>query len=66
MYTAMLSVENILGRTPPHDIWKVNVEKDYHEEGSRPTHEGTGRSAPVFPSRQPLPLTTTTPNEDAL
>ena len=30
MYTAMLSVENILGAH--HDVWAVNVEKDYHEE----------------------------------
>ncbi|MGH9224552.1 MAG: NAD(P)/FAD-dependent oxidoreductase [Acidimicrobiales bacterium] len=32
MYTAMLSVENILGKQPPHDIWTVNVEAKYHEE----------------------------------
>ena len=32
MLTAMLSVENILGHQPPHDVWVVNVEKDYHEE----------------------------------
>jgi protoporphyrinogen oxidase len=32
MYTAMLSVENILGADPPHDIWNVNVEAAYHEE----------------------------------
>ncbi|HVL82427.1 MAG TPA: NAD(P)/FAD-dependent oxidoreductase [Actinomycetota bacterium] len=30
MYTAMLSVENILGAS--HDIWSVNVEAEYHEE----------------------------------
>jgi protoporphyrinogen oxidase len=30
MYTAMLSVENILGAG--HDIWSVNVEAAYHEE----------------------------------
>ncbi|MGH9165243.1 MAG: NAD(P)/FAD-dependent oxidoreductase, partial [Acidimicrobiales bacterium] len=32
MYTAMLSVENILGADPPRDIWTVNVEAAYHEE----------------------------------
>src|SRR5205807_9550109 len=32
MYTAMLSVENILGAH--HDIWSVNVEAEYHEEKS--------------------------------
>ncbi len=30
MYTAMLTVENILGAD--HDIWAVNVEEEYHEE----------------------------------
>ena len=64
MYTAMLSVENILGQTPPHDIWRVNVEKDYHEEGSRPTSGGTGRSAPVLPTRQPTPTDVNTPASD--
>ena len=29
MYTAMLTVENILGAD--HDIWAVNVEEEYHE-----------------------------------
>jgi hypothetical protein len=34
MYTAMLTVENLLGdgSGPGHDIWQVNVEEDYHEE----------------------------------
>jgi UDP-galactopyranose mutase len=30
MYTAMLTVENLLGAQ--HDIWAVNVEDEYHEE----------------------------------
>jgi protoporphyrinogen oxidase len=30
MYTALLSVENILGAR--HDVWSVNVEEEYHEE----------------------------------
>ena len=30
MYTAMLSVENILGAQ--YDVWSVNVEDEYHEE----------------------------------
>lgn len=49
MYTAMLTVENILGRGP-HDIWSVNVEEEYHEESASGSH-GTGRDAPVLPSR---------------
>ena len=31
MYTAMLTVENIFGAD--HDVWSVNVEEEYHEEG---------------------------------
>jgi len=54
MYTAMLTVENILGAH--NDIWDVNVEEEYHETGSStpkapslPGQEGTGRDAPVIP-----------------
>lgn len=52
MYTAMLTVENILGRGQ-HDIWSVNVEQEYHEEaGDRKAgSRGTGRDAPVLPRR---------------
>ena len=46
MYTAMLTVENILKGTN-HDIWAVNVEQEYHEEGSSSHSKGTGRSAPI-------------------
>jgi protoporphyrinogen oxidase len=46
MFTALLTVENILGAD--HDIWSVNVEEEYHEE--RPSEpQGTGRDAPVIP-----------------
>jgi protoporphyrinogen oxidase len=31
MLTAMLAVENLLGAE--HDLWSVNVEADYHEDG---------------------------------
>ncbi|HUR24163.1 MAG TPA: NAD(P)/FAD-dependent oxidoreductase [Acidimicrobiales bacterium] len=44
MYTAMLTVENILGAD--HDIWNVNVEAEYHEEKAA---GATGREAPVIP-----------------
>jgi protoporphyrinogen oxidase len=50
MYTAMLTVENIVEGTR-HDIWVVNVEEEYHEEKVRDAGEGTGRSAPVVPKR---------------
>jgi len=57
MYTAMLTVENILGAE--HDVWAVNVEEEYHESGADPERDqpsasgegGTGRSAPVLPRR---------------
>ncbi|MEQ1788418.1 MAG: NAD(P)/FAD-dependent oxidoreductase [Acidimicrobiales bacterium] len=48
MYTAMLTVENLLGAS--HDIWEVNVEEEYHETGgSSSTSSGTGRDAPILP-----------------
>jgi len=56
MYTAMLTVENILG-TASHDIWEVNVEEEYHEESSADSgssaSSGTGRDAPVIPRNAP-------------
>ncbi len=54
MFTAMLTVDNILNGTS-HDVWEVNVEEEYHEQGSRPSgserpegSHGTGRDAPVI------------------
>jgi protoporphyrinogen oxidase len=63
MYTAMLTVENLLGAS--HDVWSVNVEEEYHElDEASPQGEpgsgtpmltgataGTGRDAPVLPRR---------------
>ncbi len=46
MLTAMLAAENILGAR--HDVWRVNVEADYHEEDRHDS--GTGRAAPVLPA----------------
>jgi protoporphyrinogen oxidase len=51
MYTAMLSVENIV-MGAGHDIWSVNVDEEYHEEkAGAPGTTGTGRDAPVVPRR---------------
>ncbi|MGH9118526.1 MAG: NAD(P)/FAD-dependent oxidoreductase [Acidimicrobiales bacterium] len=55
MYTAMLTVENIVAGSN-HDVWSVNVEEDYLEERTGeqdgpPPSTGTGRSAPVPVSR---------------
>jgi len=52
MYTAMLTVDNLVNGTD-YDVWEVNVEEEYHEEkasdgASAPT-PGTGRDAPVIP-----------------
>ena len=52
MYTAMLTVENIL-EGAHHDIWVVNVEEEYHEEKARSAGTGTGRDAPVVPNASP-------------
>ena len=54
MYTAMLTVENILTGSS-HDVWSVNVEAEYHEETATKSQiggsKGTGRDAPVIPRR---------------
>jgi hypothetical protein len=50
MYTAMLTVDNIVTGAG-HDIWSVNVDEEYHEEksGHGPgTEAGTGRDAPII------------------
>ncbi|MGH7749887.1 MAG: FAD-dependent oxidoreductase, partial [Candidatus Dormibacteria bacterium] len=57
MYTAMLTVDNLLGGGP-HDVWSVNVEEDYHETVSAgpgsSKRAGTGRDAPILPKRAPV------------
>lgn len=50
MYTAMLTVENIVSGTG-YDVWEVNVEEEYHEEktpAGGAGSSGTGRDAPVI------------------
>ncbi|NUP48258.1 MAG: FAD-dependent oxidoreductase, partial [Catenulispora sp.] len=54
MMTAMLTAENIASGTT-HDVWAVNVEEEYHEEGSEQKPggtSGTGRDAPILPRRR--------------
>jgi protoporphyrinogen oxidase len=48
MYTAMLTVENLV-RGTDHDVWAVNVEEEYHETKAGAAPRGTGRDAPVLP-----------------
>ncbi|MGH3745589.1 MAG: hypothetical protein ACRDTP_12085, partial [Mycobacteriales bacterium] len=43
MLTALLTAENILDGTT-HDVWAVNVEEDYHEQGPEPAAAGRPRS----------------------
>jgi protoporphyrinogen oxidase len=51
MYTAMLTVENIVADAD-HDIWSVNVDEEYHEEkAGGGGAAGTGRDAPVISRR---------------
>jgi len=68
MYTAMLTVENVMGAS--HDVWSVNVEEEYHEElkpadgGRTPAAHGargSGRDAPVLPKRGVSPDNTEIP-----
>jgi protoporphyrinogen oxidase len=49
MYTAMLTVDNIVADAG-HDIWAVNVDEEYHEERAS-ADRGTGRDAPIVPRR---------------
>jgi protoporphyrinogen oxidase len=44
MRTAMLAVENIYGAR--HDLWKVNVEREYHEEKREEISEVTEAALP--------------------
>jgi hypothetical protein len=48
MMTAMLCVRNILAGKEVYDLWRVNQDAEYHEEGERGAdseHEG-GRLIP--------------------
>jgi protoporphyrinogen oxidase len=52
MLTAMLAARNILGAH--YDLWQVNVDSDYHEEGSVVTEDelrALERSQPLVPER---------------
>jgi protoporphyrinogen oxidase len=49
MMTAMLCAENILAEKNLYDVWQVNEDADYHEEGSAGEHSSTSglRSVPT-------------------
>ena len=54
MVTAMLTVTNLTSGRADHDVWSVNVERDYHEESDiRPSATGgSGRDAPMLPRQR--------------
>jgi UDP-galactopyranose mutase len=57
MLTALLTVQNIADGTS-HDVWDVNVEEDYHEDGGRPAADassgsGTGADDEDLAGRRP-------------
>jgi protoporphyrinogen oxidase len=63
MYTAMLTVDNIVSGAG-HDIWSVNVDEEYHEEKAGPERgadPATGRDAPIVPRRVAAVTGTGTP-----
>ncbi|HJT20601.1 MAG TPA: FAD-dependent oxidoreductase [Nitrospira sp.] len=45
MLTAVYAARNILGER--HDVWAVNTEKEYHEEGRTPSPSAGDRMVPV-------------------
>jgi protoporphyrinogen oxidase len=56
MMTAMLCVENILAERRVYDLWKVNQDAQYHEEGGRGVQLTTGeRLVPVKLPAAPPP-----------
>jgi protoporphyrinogen oxidase len=47
MMTAMLTARNILAGRPLYDVWRVNQDAEYHEEGPRDAAEAGGRMVPA-------------------
>jgi protoporphyrinogen oxidase len=51
MMTAMLCVENIVADSRLYDLWQVNQDAEYHEDGSAADQEATGTALRLVPSR---------------
>jgi protoporphyrinogen oxidase len=51
MMTAMLCVENILADAKLYDLWQVNSDAEYHEQGPAATEETTGTALRLVPTR---------------
>jgi protoporphyrinogen oxidase len=51
MMTAMLCVENILADSRLYDLWQVNQDAEYHEEGAAAEQEAAGTALRLVPTR---------------
>lgn len=51
MMTAMLCAENIIANTKLYDLWQVNGDAEYHEEGDSSAEETTGSAIRLVPAR---------------
>jgi hypothetical protein len=47
MMTAMLTARNILAGQQIYDVWRVNQDAEYHEEGPRDAADPGGRMVPA-------------------
>ena len=53
MMTAMLTVRNIVAGHALHDVWAVNEDAEYHEDGERPANGASGmRTVPSRTARR--------------
>src|ERR1041385_8818283 len=51
MMTAMLCVENILADAKLYDLWQVNADAEYHEQGDEVADEKAGSGLRLVPTR---------------
>src|SRR5438105_4288034 len=51
MMTAMLCVENILADAKLYDLWQVNADAEYHEQGDEVSDEKNGSGLRLVPAR---------------
>lgn len=51
MMTAMLCVENILADTKLYDLWQVNADAEYHEQGDEVSDDKNGSALRLVPNR---------------
>ena len=51
MMTAMLCVENILADAKLYDLWQVNADAEYHEQGDEVADDKSGSALRLVPNR---------------